>query len=699
MAKGLAVAKKIVVPKVVSIDFETLPILDERPHYPPEPVAVSIKRWKKPAKYYAWGHLADDNNCTKAQAIAALKEVWGEPICMHNGKFDLAVAMEKLGLPLPPFEQCHDTLFVSYLHDPQAFNLQLKNLAVAHCSMPPEERDVVVEWLMENQPVEGVRLTRKRGGKNKAGLPTYAGAYIAYAPVKVAGPYANGDTKRTEALFEKLYPAIVERGMLPAYRREQELCQCLMDNERQGIRVDLERLRSDVAMYQGAMTLTDRWVRKRLKITDPEALIGGQQLVRALYDNDLVDLAVLGVTEKSTAEKPIYSTKAEDLGRAVSDKVLAAVLQYRSKLHTCLATFMENWLAQAEQTGGLIHTDWNQVRGDEGGGARTGRLSSSPNFQNMPKFFEPIWYHEVQLLLMSTTDPKEIEELREKLSTTPKIPAALKSLPALPLCRSYIIPMREDYILVGRDFSQQEIRILAHFEEGPMLQAYLENPWIDFHDDAKEKLEIRYKKQFNRKKVKTLNLGIIYGMGIGKMAIRNGESYENTKDLRQSIYDQYPGLPELINGLKALGKSGEPFYTWGGREYTCEPARIVKGKFRSFDYKMLNTLIQGSAADCTKAAIVAFYRMTVDQRGRKRNRWYVYVNVHDEILISVPKCDLQEAQRILGQAMESVEFDLPILSEGDWSNTHWAAMRKYDRKGKVMPLSNMAPEPMPMAAG
>ena len=87
-----------------TVDFETMGIV-ARPHYPPVPVSVSIKRFGKRPKFYAWGHITGGNNCSWQEAKEALEKVWnsGEPILFQNGKFDLAVAEEHFDLPLIPW--------------------------------------------------------------------------------------------------------------------------------------------------------------------------------------------------------------------------------------------------------------------------------------------------------------------------------------------------------------------------------------------------------------------------------------------------------------------------------------------------------------------------------------------------------------------------------------------------------------------
>lgn len=627
------------IPRPTCIDFETYAIMG-RPDYPPAPVGVAIKPWGKKGKYYAWGHEGGGNNCTRDEAHRALREVWGDDslLLMHHAKFDLDVAEVHFGLTLPSWERSHDSTFLLFLDDPHARAVDLKAAAEKHLGLPPEERDAVADWLVAHQPVPGVRITRSNFG-----------AYIAYAPGDVVGPYALGDVVRTEGLFRHLFPSIADRGMLPAYDRERRLVPILLDMERRGIRVDVRRLRSDVDTYGKVLVKLEAWVRKRLDCGPEVNLDSGRQLVAALVEAGAADVSKMGLT----AKKGEVRTDKAALAAGVSDAQLAGVLRYAAQLKTCLGTFMRPWLEVAERSGGLIFTNWNQIRGEKGG-TRTGRFSSTPNFQNIPKEFGVIF---------------------EKGCKPPF------KLPPLPLCRGYIVPYEPGHVLVGRDYSQQEPRIMAHFEDGALMQQYQDDPWLDVHDNAKEHLERIYNRPFQRRPVKNINLGLIYAEGIAALALKNGESYDETKRLKESILAMYPGLRDMYKDMKMRAKTNQPLCTWGGREYFCEPPSIINNRVQEWDYKMVNVLIQGSAADCTKEAMIRI----AERIKRMHNQgWLMLLQVHDEIVLSVPLKDLAAAQELVREEMESIEFDVKILSEGAWSAENWAAMKDFDKKGQLV---------------
>lgn len=638
-------------PKPITVDLETFGI-EGRPDYPPIPVGVSIKKWGRRSKYYAFGHPTE-NNCCWSDAAKALKEAWShkDGVLFQNGKFDIDVAEEWFGLEPPAWDKIHDTMFLLFLDDPHQKELGLKEAAARLLDWPAEEQDAIAEWLIAHQPVPGVKISKSKSSKH------YFGRYLCYAPGKLTGKYANGDVGRTEALFKLLWPKTEQRGMLEAYDRERRLMPILLEMERQGLPVDLERLREDVKQYNYWRATLDEWIVETLGCDPQTNLNSGAQLFNAMLDAGMVDedKALLTPTGK-------FQTNKEALLIAVTNKQLLAVLKYRAQLNTCLNTFMTPWLETAEKSGGLIFTNWNQVRAPKGGdnaGTRTGRLSSTPNFQNIPNSFKPIFKH----------DAKD-RKARRGLPQSP-----FKELPPLPKVRGYIVPFPGE-VLIDRDYSQQEPRILGHFDGGEILAKYDANPWIDFHVSAQEELA-SVGKFYDRKPVKNTNLGIIYGMGVGKLAERNGMTVKEAGDLKGSILQLYPGLKDMYKDMKARAAHNMPIRTWGGREYYCEEPKVINGRLCSFDYKLVNVLIQGSAADCTKEAIIRYH-------AAKHPDAKIILNVHDQITVSIPPDILESEMLVLQKAMESIEFDVPMLSEGDISTTNWDELKTYDKKGELV---------------
>lgn len=633
----------------IVLDFETMPIRT-RPHYPPEPVSFSLRlpSWRAP-KFYAWGHRTGGNNCdfvtAKDALCAAYQSVAKDtPLLMQNGKFDMDVAEVFFGLSLPVWYAFEDTMFLLFLDDPHQRELGLKPAAQRLLGMLPEEQDAVKNWLLEHKTqleAEFPEIITEHGGIK----PSTAGAFIAYVPGNIVAPYANGDVERTLGLFKLLRPLIVERGMLPAYDRERQLLPILLRNEREGVRVDEKALERDQKPLEAAQEKTDAWIRKMLQCSDLD-LDKDADVANALYDADA--LTEYGLTK--TGRRSV-SKKTAKLSHFKS-RELAAAYSYRQKCAMTLETFIRPWRRYTVNE--CMHTTWNQVRQAKGvgatGGTRTGRPSTdSPNFLNMPKNTE-------EGDIAGFSMPKHIEDLV-----------------AIPKVRNYILPDQDTHVIVRRDYNQQELRVLAHYEDGALMQAYLQNPRLDVHEFVRAMIEQLIGVDIGRKPTKTLNFGFVYGMGLGALALQMGKSIDEVKMIRAAQLGAVPGLKELNDGIKARARGGY-ITTWGGRQYYKEPPRMSDaGIMMDFAYKLLNYLIQGSSADITKEAIIRYDGV------RKEGR--LMLSVYDEVDISVPeKCMPQEAL-ILRDAMMSIELDVPLLSDGEWGH----------RLGDLQPLIEIAP--------
>lgn len=601
------------------VDFETHAIID-RPRYPPEPVGVAVARLvggaARDARYYAWGHPQGNNTARDVErGQALLRRLWQDDhveLVFHNSKFDLDVAATHLGLALPPWQRVHDTLFQVYLDDPRAPSLSLKPTAERLLGLPPEERDAVRDWLVEHGVVR----------RNDNGW----GAAIALAPGTVVRAYAVGDVTRTAALHAKLLPSLDKRGMRAAYDRERRIMPLLLENERQGVRVDLPALARDVSAYAHAFERVEEWVRKKLAAPSLD-LDKDADLAEALARGGFVKEWTLTKTgRRSTSKKNLQ----------IDDVALRDALAYRAQLATCLRTFLGPWLEQAQLTQGWIHTNWNQVRGDNDKGTRTGRLSSNPNKQNIPNPFKGL-----------------------------KLPVRV---PPLPECRSYIVADDEHSVILSADYSQQELRALGHFEDGPLLAAYRANPRLDLHDHARTLINEMLGMQLERKPIKNMGFGLIYGMGLAKLAEQMGVDDDMARLIKRAYLMIFPGLRSLIDDLTRRARLGQPIRTWGGREYFCEPPRMIDNQLRSFEYKMLNLLIQGSSADCTKEAM-ARYHEHQERRGR------FMLQVHDQLLVSVKRTHAKREAATLRTTMESVEFDVPMLVDVS-SGRNWATLEE-----------------------
>lgn len=614
-----------------TIDFETEAI-ERRPRYPPVPVGLAIKHNGERGRYIGWGHPTK-NNGTWDQANSLLLQAFasGEELLFHNMKFDLEIAQKHFGIAIPEWGRLHDTMFQVFLEDPYASSFALKPSAERILGLPPEERDVVRDWLVEHRVVA-------RNAKDW-------GAHIADAPGDIVGRYAVGDVDRTYKLHKKLTRYINENDMSEAYDRERQLMPILLRNEQQGMRVDQELLAADVVSYNSELQRADDWLRKRLKT--PSLNVDATEDFADALERCRV------VTHFAQTDKGNRSLAKDKLTLDLfSDKEVAFVYGYRQKLSTCLGTFMEPWLTMADACVGRIHTNWSQLkqtsgRGDDSG-AKTGRLASSPNFQNIPKVFATGedalgWFYPTKI------------KLRE-----------------LPKIRSYILP-EEGEVFCHRDYAQQEIRILAHFEDGDLMRMFnskrppkevCKDGRVDIHAYVGHMIKQQLDLELSRYTVKTTNFGMLYGMGLDKLAYRLNTDREHAQEIRNAQRKVLGGVMDLDNELKELGRSGQFIRTWGGRIYYREP-----NPERDMSYKLLNYLIQGSAADCTKQALI-------NMADNPEFDGQILVTVHDEINFSSPKRDVKRNMRALRESMLDVAFDVPMISDPK-TGERWGSLQPY----------------------
>jgi len=590
------------------IDFETDAIVGNPTVRPPIPCGVATKRPGYKSRYFAWGHPSD-NTCTFEDAKNHLGEIVasGAPLLFHNAKFDLAILNKYFGL-YPAPERIHDTMFLIFLADPYADTFSLKPSSERLLGIPPEEQDELRDWILAH--VDGA--TEKNFG-----------AYISYAPGNIVAPYAKGDVDRTLSLYQAFH----DKVPLEAYDRERRLLKTVMESEKRGVRLDQAALEEDMGNLEASLVRAEEGVRGFLKADDIN-LDSGMQLAEALESSGLCrPLPRTPTGRRSTARNALLG--------AITHPDLRGLLVYRAAVSHLLSNFGRPWVELGKEYNGRLHPDWNQVRtsrGDDVRGTRTGRLScGKPNFQNMPNEYDI-----------------EIPE----------------GLAELPLMRQYLLPDK-GMVWGKRDYSQQELRILAHFSEGRLFERYQADPRIDAHTETSALVTHHTGLELPRKDIKIIGFSIIYGAGLQKLCEQLGRPYDEAASMRSAYFKALPEIKPLMEECSRIGRSGGKIITWGGREYPVEPPRIDKrnGRMMDFSYKLLNYLIQGSAGDCTKEAIC---RWEAD----KGNGQFL-ATVHDEINIQFPRESAKQDMAKLRTAMEGIEFDVKMLSDG-FVGKNWA---------------------------
>lgn len=547
------------------------------------------------------GRYVTDYDEMRKEWVTAVSS--GEELLFHNASFDLAVGLHHLGGSEPHWSKVHDTQFLLFFDDPYAKSFSLKPSAERVLGWAPEERDVLTEWILANVP----KSTRKR-----------AGEHIAKAPVELVAPYAIGDVERTYALFNHLY----NDGVRGPYRREQELRPILAAATVHGIRVDRERLERELReVYLPAQQACAQ--RIFAKLGSEFNLDSSAQLANAIEKVGLWDGHTL-------TEKGGISTSKPALKKHLRDKELVELLMYHSSLSTCIGTFMLSWL-ELSAADGRLHGEWHQTRGDKVG-ARTGRISSErPNLMNVPTEFEQ------------------------------SIPAGL---PSLPLMRQFCVP-EEGHLWIKRDLNSQEVRMLAHFEEGRLAEWYRTDPLADPHQRVSDIIAESRGVRYSRKQVKIVVFTIIYGGGADVIADRLECTKQDAWELKNAILQALPGVKTLQEDIGLRGRNGLSIVTWGGRKYAREP----HPRF-DFSYKLLNYLIQGSSADQSKELICRW------ARNKPKNDVFLAM-VHDDFNFSVPEDTVAESMAYLREVLDADLLDVPMRSSGYMGNS-WENLDEYD---------------------
>jgi DNA polymerase-1 len=615
------------------VDFETKGI-ESRPEYPPVPVGAAIKLPGQRREYYAWGHPTK-NNCDIETGRRKLLEAYdAKATIFHHSAFDLDVGAVHLALPTP--RRVEDTLYLSFLHNPYERDLALKPLGTKYLGIKPDAQDRLKEWVIEKIPA----------AKKK---PSSWGDHMWNAPGDLMGEYATDDLRITGGIYKKFGAYVTSHDMRDAYERELACTEISMDMERSGVRVDRKRLAKCREAFLEMEHDVVRRIAKKLRVNPKDLksdtnkkgfnINSGPQLADALVRAGKLDTIV-----KTKSGKQI-STRMAHLEEGCNDKELVKLLGVRSVTQKYMTSFIDPWLEKSKH-GGRIQPNFNQVRGyDEGGGgARSGRFSSSdPNLQNVPA--NPAESKNAETLLFLEKLLRDDYGFR------------FRGL------RDFIIP-DEGQVMICVDYSQQELRILAHFEQGVLMRAYLKNPKLDIHEYVRQLILEKTGMDFPRKAIKITVFGIIYGMGLGKLADDLDCSRKTAKEIKAGLFKAVPGIPKLMEQLEDLANHDEPLKTWGGREYFCEEPKYNRdeGRWMSFEYKMLNYKIQPSAADCTKQGMI-------NVRKQLGHDVRIAIQVHDELVCMAPSKKF--GPRIV-KAMCDVDFRVPMLAEAKYSTISWA---------------------------
>jgi len=659
---------------MLTIDFETLPFNPD--NTPPKPVGVAVKEDNQPAIYYHWGHqpvemwrgergvnlesfmavgraskrIIQTTHQNAMRNLEMLLHRYNE-VLLHNALFDLSLPVTERVRAILEHKIVHDTSWLLFLVDPNARELGLKPSSDRWLGVPPTEQDRMRDWLVEH-------VKRTAFERDALGMQTprqNPSAWTAFAPPRIAGRYAIGDVDRTKKLYDKLRPLVTSWRMDGAYGRYQRAVFPILRMQERGVGLDPVTVTRQFQHMRMVVHESEAWIRKRLDAPDLN-LGSSQQMVGVLDSAGVMD-------EEHWWKYPTnsgnLSARTDVLLRCCKDPQLTGALTLHSKAKFNVTTFLEKW-ARAGET---AYARWSFTR-NEGGGARTGRMSSSPNYQNIPK--------RVPLIVTTKREAAGLTRLGYPFVLLDHRLA--KTIQLVPNLRECIVP-RKGNALADADYSQQELRILAEYAGGKLRATYRKNPRTDMHGYAGESIRVKRRRTFPRVQVKNVGFGTVYRSGLEKLAEqlfmdpKSAKVIEEMRELREAYYEAMPEVRDLVQDLernpqrnvttsKMLRGPGrtsfgglstlDPLYTIGGRICFVEEPTIVNGERRSWQYKLLNTAVQGSAGDQIIEAITQ-----LDGAGIE-----VVLPVHDQCVAEGPHRSIKRIAREMVQIMEHVTDDM-----------------------------------------
>jgi len=442
-------------------------------------------------------------------------------------------------------------------------------------------------------------------------------------PAMYVGEYAERDAEMTLELWQEMKKEIQHQDIQSIFDLETELFPCLVDMRFLGVRVDIQaatQLKEKLSSEEKECLL------KVKKETGVDTQIWAARSIAQVFEKLRLPFDRTEKTNSPSFTKNFLQNHSHPIVK------LIARAREISKAHT---TFIDTIIKHEHK--GRIHAEINQLRSDQGGTV-TGRFSySNPNLQ--------------------------------------QIPARNKELG--PAIRSLFIPEQNCKWGVF-DYSQQEPRLVVHYASlqnlygvGDVLESYKDSN-VDFHQIVAEMADIP------RSQAKTINLGLFYGMGKNKLQAELGINKEKSDNLFRQYHSRVPFVKQLMdNVMQRAQMRGQirtllgrlcRFHLWEPNQFGIHKALPHEaalqehgpGIKRAYTYKALNRLIQGSAADMTKKAMVELHKEGI----------VPHIQVHDELDVSV---DGNENK--IKEIMESaVELEVPNKVDYE-SGPNWGTIK------------------------
>ena len=486
---------------------------------------------------------------------------------------------------------------------------------LAHYLVEPDQRhnmQVLSEHYLKYTPISIDELIGKKG-KNQGNM--------SQVPLAQIAEYAAEDTDVTYQLKDKLSPQLKERELFEVYDQiEIPLVPVLLEMEREGVRIDADFLNDySKELQRQALEMQTKIFESagtQFNISSPQQV--GTILFEVLKLSDKPKKTKTG--QYQTDEETLMSLKGKH-------DIIDHILSFRA-LQKLKSTYVDALPVLVKPQTGRVHTSFNQAV------AATGRLSSqNPNLQNIP---------------IRTDLGKEI--------------------------RKAFIPRDENHALLSADYSQIELRIIAHISgDETMIEAF--NQGIDIHTATAAKVwgvSIDEVDKDMRRKAKTVNFGIIYGISAFGLSQRVNIPRTEAKEIIDNYFQQFPGIKRYMD--ETIQRARETGYveTLSGRKRILRDINSRNATVRGFaERNAINAPIQGSAADMIKIAMIHIQEWLKGTDLQTK----MILQVHDELLFDVPKNEIEEVSQKVKQLMESaMSLKVPVLVEtgvgSNWLEAH-----------------------------
>ncbi|MEL0173745.1 MAG: DNA polymerase I, partial [bacterium] len=434
-------------------------------------------------------------------------------------------------------------------------------------------------------------------------------------PLDKISYYAAEDADIVFQLAEIFAPKLEENGQLNFFADiEMPLIDVLMKMENEGVYVD-EDLLNEMSLNIGERL--DLLVKEIYNIAEEEFNINStQQLAKILFD----DLKLTQIKKRSTAENVLKELVNEH-------ELPELILSYR-KLNKLKNTYIDALPASINKNTKRIHSTFNQTI------AATGRLSSTgPNFQNIP---------------IRTVDGREI--------------------------RKSFIAQQKNWGIFSADYSQIELRIMAHLSEDKELcKAFKDN--LDIHDRTASliyNVPLDDVQPEMRRTAKVINFGIMYGAGPFRISQELGISRKAAQEIIKQYFIQYSGIQNYIDDTLSKARSDNYVETiLGRRRYVWDVNSENALKKQAAERVAINMPIQGSAAELIKIAMIDIQKNIENDKLNSK----MILQIHDELLFEYPLDEEEHLILMVKKSMENaMSLKVPIIVDygfgKDWFEAH-----------------------------